>query len=640
MEITFDRKTINNCLQQRFELPTYQREYRWQASHLRELLTDIQDEFSVNYDPSHGRTKVSEYSPYFLGTIITTAGENGSRAIIDGQQRLTTITLILTYIYRCAKSNPDDGISNVEQLIRRSMYGASQFNLELDDDRKELFSLLLDRHDLTGGDLDDAVESIPDISEGTRDLYRRFCEVDDCIPSDFKGDTFSRFADYIIERVYLFEIGVPSQQDGHRVFVTMNDRGLRLSPLDLLKGFLLSNIDDSASNSEANKKWSECIRNLRDLGRDEESAFFKTWLRAQYAITTRGKSRGDAPADFEILGDAYHRWFVEKSTDIGLNNSDEFYNLVSKSIPFFVNQYRRIKHFEENYSRDFRHVFYNGAKGVALQYMVILATLDPNDTSSVIDKKIKITSFYIDAVLTSRLITGRDNNYDNTKGPFFELAKNLRGKNISEIKDHIKPLMADVKAAIEKISQVSYKTTKRQDLLHLLSRLAEDLEDSLELTNKVGFPDYINRVKGAKTFDIEHVVTSKDGVVIGQAADGSEIRTDSMTQVWRDKIGSLILLPRGRNRSLQDKGYFEKLPVYATESILASSLAHDFYTNHPNVSTHIQETGVPLQPVSSFLETSSKERGELYEFLASRIWDATYIDAIAPIELPAPPEHS
>lgn len=630
MEITFDRKTINTCLQQRFALPTFQREYRWQASHVQELLTDIQDEFGSNYEPAHSRAKVAEYSPYFLGTIITTTGPEGARLIIDGQQRLTTITLLLAYIYRHAKANPEQGIANVEPMLRRQVFGDSSFNLEFDPDRKSFFDLILDNPALVGSELDDAVESIDNLTDGTKDLYRRFCEIDDLITDELKNETFARFVDYVIERVYLFEIGVPSEQDGHKVFVTMNDRGLRLAPLDLLKGHLLSNIDDKQMNSEANAKWSECIKILRDLGRDEDSTFFKTWLRAQYANTTRGKSRGDAPADFEILGDAYHRWVVENSAAIGLNNSDDFYNLVFKDIPFYVNQYKRLKAFEATYSPEFAHVFFNGAKGIGLQYMAILAAIEPNDTSAVIDKKIKLASFYIDALISSRVMTGKDNNYDNIKDPFFALTKQVRRKSVDEIKMTLTPMMEEVAHSITALDSVSYKTIKRQDLLHILARLAAKLEDELELTNKVGFPDYINRSKGAKTFDIEHIVTTTHGVPIGQDADGATIFTDGVTTGWRDKIGGLILLPRGRNRSLKDKGYPDKLIVYATENVLAASLTDAFYQNNPNATNYISQEKAPLASVTSFTEDASTARATLYSWLAARIWDMANLNKIAP----------
>lgn len=630
MEITFDRKSVNNCLQQRFALPTYQREYRWQPNHVQELLTDIQDEFATNYDPSHSRAKVAEYTPYFLGTIITTAGAEGARLIIDGQQRLTTITLLLAYIHRHSKAHPEQEISIVEPLLRRKLFGESAFNLEFDADRKLLFEILLDKPELSGVELDDAVDSVPNISEGTRDIYRRFSEIDQLITQDIKENTFARFVDYIIERVYLFEIGVPSEQDGHKVFVTMNDRGLRLAPLDLLKGYLLSHIDDNKSNNEANGKWSECIKSLRDLGRDEDGVFFKTWLRAQYANTSRGKSRGDPPGDFEILGDTYHRWVVENSAAIGLNNSDDFYDLVFRKIPFYVTQYRRLRSFEESFSPEFCHVFYNGSKGIALQYMAILSALDPNDTSSEIDKKIKIVSFYIDSYITSRVLTGKDNNYDNIKDQFFALTKSIRRKSVKDIKEYIKASMEEVEQAIKLLPNSSYKTVKRQDLLHLLARLAAHLEEHLELTNRVGFPDYVSRLKGAKTFDVEHIVTAKPGVVIGKDAAGAELMTDAATANWRDGIGSLILLQRGRNRSLQDKGYLEKLVVYATENVLALSLTEPFYQNNPNITKFIETTKAPLLAVSSFSEEASNARADIYTWIAARIWDKGQLDTIAP----------
>lgn len=630
MEITFDRKTANTCLQQRFALPTFQREYRWQASHVQELLTDIQDEFGSNYDATHSRAKVAEYSPYFLGTIITTTGTEGARLIIDGQQRLTTITLLLAYIYRHAKAHPEQGIANVEPMLRRQVFGDSAFNLEFDADRKSFFGLILDKPELNGSELDDAVESIENITDGTKDLYRRFCEIDDLIADELKSQTFARFVDYVIERVYLFEIGVPSEQDGHKVFVTMNDRGLRLAPLDLLKGHLLSNIDDKQMNSEANSRWSECIKTLRDLGRDEDGVFFKTWLRAQYANTSRGKSRGDAPADFEILGDAYHRWVVDNSSTIGLNNSDEYYNLVVKDIPFYVSQYKRLKAFEATYSPEFAHVFFNGAKGIGLQYMAILSAIQPNDTSAVIDKKIKLVSFYIDAFISSRVMEGKDNNYDNIKDPFFALTKQVRRKSVDDIRAMLSSLMEEVALSIPLLDGASYKTIKRQDLLHILARLAAQLEDELELTNKVGFPDYINRSKGAKTFDIEHVVTATNGVAIGHDDTGAEIVTDGVTTGWRDKIGGLILLPRGRNRSLKDKGYTEKRTVYATENVLAASLTDPFYQNHPNATNFILQETAPLAAVASFTADASTSRAKLYCWLAARIWDKANLDKIAP----------
>ncbi|HGG9062211.1 TPA: DUF262 domain-containing protein, partial [Enterobacter hormaechei subsp. xiangfangensis] len=106
MQISFDRKTITNCLQQNFVLPTFQRDYKWELKHLQDLMSDIQDSFFDNWEPDHGRRTVLGYAPYFLGTIIVTPVAEGANLIVDGQQRITTLTYILCYFHRMKNLNP------------------------------------------------------------------------------------------------------------------------------------------------------------------------------------------------------------------------------------------------------------------------------------------------------------------------------------------------------------------------------------------------------------------------------------------------------------------------------------------------------------------------------------------------------
>lgn len=629
MEITFDRKSVNACLQQRFTLPTYQREYRWEVKHLQELLEDIQESFLNNYEPTHGRAQVGDYSPYFLGTIITTAASNGARSIIDGQQRLTTLTLLMVYLLRLAKEHPEWAMSDVEPLIRRRVFGDSLFNLEFDSDRKALIETLLDNPNIKGDDLDEHVDGIINISSGTRHAYIVYSNIDNFILDQVKDGLMDRLLDYIIERVYLFEIGVPSEQDGHKVFVTMNDRGLRLAPLDLLKGYLLSNISEPKANVLANHKWAECIKNLRSLGKDEDSAFLKTWLRAQYANSTRGKSRGDSPADFEMIGDAYHRWVVDNTDRLAIVNSDDFYDLVERRIPFYVTQYKRLKEAESVFSTEFPHVFYNGAKNISLQYMVILSCLDVDDTSAVIDKKIRLVSFYIDAFITSRAVSRRGNNYDNIKDPLFSLTRKLRRQSINGILDVLRPLMSEVSSNLDEVSGVHYWRHKRQDVLHFLSRIASFLEDGMDLTNKVGFSDYVSRARGVRTFDVEHAAPTTAGVSLGVDENGMEHVTDTDSYFIRNGLGSLLLLQRGRNRSMQNMSYPDKRERYATEGVLASSLTDGFYLNNPAVQKFIADKNLSLQSEPALSPQAIDRRMEVYKEIASLIWSANCLDEIA-----------
>ncbi|MBW8079057.1 MAG: DUF262 domain-containing protein, partial [Gallionella sp.] len=176
MQITFDRKTVNTCLQQKFVLPTYQRDYKWQTKHLKELLDDIQEAFLSARKPADGRRDVLGYDPYFLGTIITTQVGMGGKAIVDGQQRITTLTLLLCYAHRMQRKTPAIEISPVAQSIRRKVAGQSEFNLDMDENRQKLFELLIDGP-IEEDDLAGQVDSIVGKDSGTLQLWQIYQQI-------------------------------------------------------------------------------------------------------------------------------------------------------------------------------------------------------------------------------------------------------------------------------------------------------------------------------------------------------------------------------------------------------------------------------------------------------------------------------
>ena len=194
MQITFDRKTVNTCLQQKFLLPTYQRDYKWEIKHLNELLNDIQEAFLTSYKSTHGRRDVLGYEPYFLGTIITTQVGQGAKAIVDGQQRITTLVLLLCYAHRLQNQRPDLEISPVDQSIRRKVAGQNEFNLGMDEARKSFFDLLVDSTRDSDEDLAAKFDSIPNKDHGTIQLWNIYQQIDSAISTDIKkSDLLAEF---------------------------------------------------------------------------------------------------------------------------------------------------------------------------------------------------------------------------------------------------------------------------------------------------------------------------------------------------------------------------------------------------------------------------------------------------------------
>lgn len=94
-EILGKAKTIRELLNGvKYSIDYYQREYKWQDKQIRELLDDLSEKFLEEFDEAHPRSRVADYPRYFLGSIIISK-KDGVAYIVDGQQRLTSLTLLL-----------------------------------------------------------------------------------------------------------------------------------------------------------------------------------------------------------------------------------------------------------------------------------------------------------------------------------------------------------------------------------------------------------------------------------------------------------------------------------------------------------------------------------------------------------------
>ena len=120
---------------QKFYIDYFQREYRWQEKHIKLLIEDLTTTFLKSYKPTDKRAAVANYQSYYLGPVVFSANtDNGKNSIIDGQQRITSITLFLIYLNNLQKEHSEKvGISD---LIFSESYGEKSFNMtdEVADD--------------------------------------------------------------------------------------------------------------------------------------------------------------------------------------------------------------------------------------------------------------------------------------------------------------------------------------------------------------------------------------------------------------------------------------------------------------------------------------------------------------------------
>lgn len=83
----------------KYSIDYFQREYRWQKENIDQLIDDLYSAFRADYRPEHSTKDVANYASYFMGSIVVIGKDDATMSIIDGQQRVTSLTLLLIYIY-------------------------------------------------------------------------------------------------------------------------------------------------------------------------------------------------------------------------------------------------------------------------------------------------------------------------------------------------------------------------------------------------------------------------------------------------------------------------------------------------------------------------------------------------------------
>ncbi len=597
-EILGKAKTVRELLKGvKYSIDYYQREYKWQDNHIRDLVDDLSGKFLEDYDPDHARNKVADYPHYFLGSIIISKKDSTSY-IVDGQQRLTSITLLLTLLRTLQKGRPDQ--VNVDELIVSEKYGQKSFNLYVDERIPCMEALFEDQpFELAGR------------TESVQNLYRRYGDIQTSLPEELRGGALPYFIDWLLENVHLVEITAYSDDDAYTIFETMNDRGLSLSPTDMLKGYLLANIDDLTKRTAANTRWRERIRELNQSGKEVEPDCFKAWLRSQYATRIRERRKGARPEDFDRIGTEFHRWLREASSSIGLKQSDDFYRFIDRDFEFYSRQYLRLIAASQKPVQGLEHVLYNAEHGFTLQYLLLLAPLLAGDGDSVVVQKCRLVARFLDIFLAWRLWNFRSIAYSTMQYAMFVVMRDIRGLSPSPLAHKLRELLARERETFASNERLRVHQQNRYALHRLLARLTDYVETQSGLPSR--YLDYVG--EGTARYEVEHIWADHPEQHVnefGHAADFAE---------HRNRIGGLLLLPRSFNASYGDLAYEEKLPHYNTQNLLARSLHSLCYEHNPGFLRFVQESGLPFKPYVHFEKAELEERGLLYRQLAERIWN-------------------
>jgi hypothetical protein len=250
-------------VQRSYYIDIYQREYKWRDVHVRTLLNDIEVRFCLHprrkSAPKEVQSDVLQhFQPYFLNSYLTSKTA-AHTAIVDGQQRLTTLLLILIKLCRILRDVENDPANTgktftstwLENLIfERSEFGeAGRFKIH-NPNREEAFRALLE--DRPVACTDQTRTRMAENFSVITDYFETFLKGPDAGTYDLAKLTY--YLCFLLDRISIVEIRIERQENVAMIFEVVNDRGEGLKPYEILKGKLIGNLP-AAEKEHANQVW-------------------------------------------------------------------------------------------------------------------------------------------------------------------------------------------------------------------------------------------------------------------------------------------------------------------------------------------------------------------------------------------------
>lgn len=256
------RQLLETGKNKKFIIPEYQRPYAWSDEQIQVLFDDLV-EYTIN----------DSESTYFLGTIVAYENDDQEQEIIDGQQRITTLFLLLRAVYsKLEHSLEKEAIylrSQIEPAIWEQDDLTGEVNLDkilitskvMGDDGNQEFAKIL-----VSGKADPKSNS---------NYSKNYIQLQHLIDDYATNEplSFYRFVSNILNRAILLPIMADSQDTALTIFSTLNDRGLALSDADIFKAKIYNRLD-SQGKKDFIEKWQQLDEEAKNANESIQKLFY------------------------------------------------------------------------------------------------------------------------------------------------------------------------------------------------------------------------------------------------------------------------------------------------------------------------------------------------------------------------------
>jgi len=609
-EIIPDRQTVQSCLSKKtYFVDFYQREYVWSKNTVDILLRDIFYAFEISYEEHKDEELTEEvlelYNWYYMNVFITNK-VNSKVYIVDGQQRLTTLTLIATKLYHLIT---DETLKDLlkDCIFTKDMFKGNVFCID-NEKRKDVMESILDNVPYT--------EPIKNKTEET--LLGRFKDVSRFIDDkQMDEDKLRAFCMYFLRKLVMVELSV-EKDDTPMVFEVINDRGEALKPYEILKGKMVGLLskNDTQAYSE---KWDKAMLQLPDV----QDNFFGDYLKSRFVTSSNTKLEA-------ALSNLYHRYIFDvndiaqelsfRRTDA--NHIKNIKNFIDNELTYYAALYAKIRSNKDEYLK-----YDNEINDLSMQYQNIIAACTINDPRE--DEKIQVLAAEMDRFWMLLNLNGvYDSNEFQDK--CYRISQQLKDAELESYRSIYNNMLTDTirqKRGIEgevplldynSFTKKNYTNMNTRMLRYFLARIEQYIsnEASIDMQNSVS--DISKKTGKITGYHIEHILSHNE-------TNRSYFQSDEEFEEKRNQLGGLLLLMGINNISSGNEEYEDKLKTYSNGLMWGHSLCEEFYHSNLNFTKFNEklqkEYGVSFKPYQKFDKEALEERSKLLYQLVKIIWE-------------------
>lgn len=608
-----DKQTVESCLKNKsYYIDFYQREYVWSKETVEILLRDIFYTFELSYDNYKEAELTQEllekFNWYYLNIFITN-NINGKVYVVDGQQRLSTLTLIATKLYHLTENE------FLKDTLKECIYGRDKWKgniFRLDHDK---------RHQIMEKILNgDTIAPISFKNKTEETLWWRYVDISKYIDekqmSPKKLDTF---ISYFLERLVLVELTI-TKDDTPMIFEVINDRGEALKPFEILKGKLIGALDKNDTDNYS-EIWDNSLSRLFNM----EDNFFIDYIRSRFIFKRNSKIES-------AINNAYHRYIFEHNDigeSLGFRKTDKrqisnIKDFVGESLVYYSKLYAKIRN---NEIKDEYLSYLSNIHNTSAHFSILLSACNIDDV--VENEKIHCVAREYDRMYMLLRLNGV---YDSNSLQEISLNLNqeIHGKEIDQYRDifdnKILETIRERKNNRNITSVLEYTTFKtmgytnieKRALRYFLARIEKYICDKLE-QNMQDSVEYISTKTGYKTgYHIEHILSHNK-------TNRDYFDSDEEFESCRNQLGGLLLLKDADNISSGNEEYPDKLKTYSAGLVWGHTLCSDFH----HINNKLDDfnfvlngkCGISIKPIDIFDKSALEQRNKLLFEIVKQIWE-------------------